>query len=167
MKQQSIIIQEIANILKSDYKLDIIKADDQNKGGNIKDCILHYYLKEKLAKEFGGKYNIDKTYIVISGNKMDLDHQTLKYLNKNRITIKENNKYEILKASRGDNLYDNKMCKYVKKIIDKINIASKLKNNYQKMKQNIKTEDIFYMIMENIRFRCNVKINRNGFNGYN
>ena len=128
-------LQEVAKVLKSDFKLDIMKcyADDQNKGGNIKDCILHYYLKEKLAKEYGGKYNNDKTYIVIS-SKSELDHQTLTYLNKNNISIQENNTYKILKAKRGDNSFDDKMCKYIKNIIDKVNIASKLKNNYQKMK---------------------------------
>ena len=90
-------LQEIAKILKSDYKLDIMKcyADDQCKGGNVKDCILHYYLKEKLAKLYGGKYNHDKTYMVIGGIKTDLDQQTLMYLNKNKITINENNKYDI------------------------------------------------------------------------
>ena len=44
----------IASELKTDYKIDIEKnyADDQNNGSNMKDCLLNYFLKEKISFNF-------------------------------------------------------------------------------------------------------------------
>ena len=64
-KVMSDMIDIIAVKLLPSYKIDVNKsyADDQNKGGSMKSCLLNYFLKEKVAKKYGGKYNQKKSFM--------------------------------------------------------------------------------------------------------
>ena len=145
------MVNMLCKQLLPSYKIDIQKnyADDQTKGGNLKCCLLNYFIKEKISEPYGGKYNNKKSFLVLHKTKNDLDPKTSKYLSDLRITITENDEYEILKVERGKNNFNDKMCKKIDKIYYKLNLILKLNNKYDKMKlitAIIKNENFIYYI---------------------
>jgi hypothetical protein len=126
----------LAKKIYPEYSIDVMKnyADDQNKGGSMKSCLLNHLIKDKVSRKFGAKYNINKSFIVLGGTLDQLNHENQTYLKQLNININPNNEYEMLKVNRGGNGFCDKMIEKIKKIYKKASMVFKLENKYDKMR---------------------------------